>query len=79
MTARYLSPEFLEEVGLDKDQVLTLKKGNKLRCILIQYEYQKKPKNDKLNFFLSPIPDKSKSLQQTIKACSQIGICNVSP
>jgi len=28
MSARYLSPEFLDEVGLDKDQVLTLKKGN---------------------------------------------------
>jgi hypothetical protein len=27
MSARYLSPEFLDEVGLDKEQVLTLKKG----------------------------------------------------
>jgi hypothetical protein len=28
MSARYLSPEFLDEVGLDKEQVLTLKKGD---------------------------------------------------
>ena len=27
MAAGYLSPEFLDDVGLDKDQVLTLKKG----------------------------------------------------
>jgi hypothetical protein len=31
MSARYLSPEFLDEVGLDKEQVLTLKKGE---CIV---------------------------------------------
>ncbi len=30
MSARYLSPEFLDEVGLDKEQVLTLKKGDAL-------------------------------------------------
>ena len=28
MSAPYLSPEFLDEVGLDKEQVLTLKKGD---------------------------------------------------
>ena len=27
MTASYLSPSFLDDVGLDKDQVLTLKKA----------------------------------------------------